>query len=135
MKNNLRDNEDGTCNCRPIDEKTCFFQEFDGSRCNCKCHRERGTVPIHQSDNNKGETEYLNIKDMKPAWYNGNKPRELEKCTKCGKGIFAPMVNVENGEKVEGICATCFWTEVRKNNSHPTPPVQPVEKECEAWKR
>lgn len=35
---NLRDNADGTCNCRMIAKNTCFFADgFDG-RCDCKCH-------------------------------------------------------------------------------------------------
>ncbi len=34
---NLRDNPDGTCNCRPLG-KGCFFTDgFDGA-CDCKCH-------------------------------------------------------------------------------------------------
>lgn len=34
----LRDNADGTCNCRPL-MGGCFFTDgFDG-RCDCKCHK------------------------------------------------------------------------------------------------
>lgn len=39
QRSNLRDNDDGTCNCHPLGD-SCFFQEFDGSRCQCKCHRK-----------------------------------------------------------------------------------------------
>jgi hypothetical protein len=34
---NLRDNEDGTCNCHMLQKGVCFFTTLD-ERCNCKCH-------------------------------------------------------------------------------------------------
>ena len=43
-KPTLRNNQDGTCNCRPLGNG-CFFQEIDGSRCGCKCH----TKPIFET--------------------------------------------------------------------------------------
>lgn len=35
---NLRDNPDGTCNCRPLGDG-CFFTDGLGGRCDCKCHQ------------------------------------------------------------------------------------------------
>jgi hypothetical protein len=35
---NLKDNKDGSCNCRMIMPNTCFFTGPFGSRCDCKCH-------------------------------------------------------------------------------------------------
>ena len=35
---NLRDNLDGSCNCKEITQGVCFFAEINGSRCQCKCH-------------------------------------------------------------------------------------------------
>ncbi len=34
---NLRDNPDGTCNCRPLGN-SCFFLDGFGNRCDCPCH-------------------------------------------------------------------------------------------------
>jgi hypothetical protein len=34
---NLRDNSDGTCNCRPLGGG-CFFTNGFGGACNCPCH-------------------------------------------------------------------------------------------------
>lgn len=34
---NLRDNKDGTCNCKPLGTGCFFTDGFDG-RCDCKCH-------------------------------------------------------------------------------------------------
>lgn len=34
---NLRDNPDGTCNCKPLGDG-CFFTSESGGRCDCKCH-------------------------------------------------------------------------------------------------
>lgn len=45
---NLRDNPDGTCNCRPLG-RGCFFTDgFDGP-CDCKCH-SRPTPPTEDRD-------------------------------------------------------------------------------------
>lgn len=35
---NLRDNPDGTCNCRPLGGGSCFFTDGFDNACNCKCH-------------------------------------------------------------------------------------------------
>lgn len=35
--NSLRDNEDGTCNCKPMGGG-CFFTDIFGNHCDCKCH-------------------------------------------------------------------------------------------------
>lgn len=37
---NLRDNTDGSCNCRPLGEG-CFFTDGFGNKCDCKCHMSR----------------------------------------------------------------------------------------------
>lgn len=40
---NLRDNEDGTCNCRPFGEG-CFFTDTLGEGpCDCECHKPMTT--------------------------------------------------------------------------------------------
>lgn len=35
----LRDNSDGTCNCRSLGGNSCFFTDGLGGPCDCKCHR------------------------------------------------------------------------------------------------
>jgi hypothetical protein len=43
--NSLRDNKDGTCNCRPLGGSGCFFTaQFTGGPCDCKCHTPQPTV-------------------------------------------------------------------------------------------
>ena len=37
MNTGLRDNQDGTCNCRKLGYG-CFFIGSKGGRCDCKCH-------------------------------------------------------------------------------------------------
>lgn len=37
MINNLRDNKDGTCNCKPL-MGGCFFTDGFEGKCDCKCH-------------------------------------------------------------------------------------------------
>jgi hypothetical protein len=37
--NNLRDNKDGSCNCRPLGGG-CFFADALGGPCDCKCHQK-----------------------------------------------------------------------------------------------
>lgn len=45
LRGNLRDNLDGTCNCKMIAKNTCFFTDgFDG-RCDCKCHYPKKETP------------------------------------------------------------------------------------------
>lgn len=41
--NNLRDNKDGTCNCRPFGGGCFFTDGFDGP-CDCKCHQ--APIPV-----------------------------------------------------------------------------------------
>lgn len=38
-RQSLRDNADGTCNCRMIARDCCFFTDGFGGPCECKCHR------------------------------------------------------------------------------------------------
>lgn len=60
-KPTLRNNQDGTCNCRPL-SNGCFFQELDGSRCRCKCHTKptfETTQCTFESDKWKEKCEEL----------------------------------------------------------------------------
>lgn len=43
MNRNLRDNEDGTCNCQPLGN-CCFFMSSDSGRCDCKCHNPKDAL-------------------------------------------------------------------------------------------
>lgn len=57
-KPTLRNNQDGTCNCRPLGSG-CFFQEIDGSRCKCSCHNKPTFEPVpvtFESDTNSQVT-------------------------------------------------------------------------------
>lgn len=64
-KPTLRNNQDGTCNCRPL-SNGCFFQELDGSRCRCKCH----TKPTF-------ETTPVTFESDKPISSHTNQPIEI----------------------------------------------------------
>lgn len=37
ISTNLRDNKNGSCDCRPLG-KGCFFSDGFGGQCDCKCH-------------------------------------------------------------------------------------------------
>lgn len=38
MNQSLRNNPDGSCNCRPLGG-ACFFTDIVGGPCDCKCHK------------------------------------------------------------------------------------------------
>lgn len=47
---NLKDNKDGSCNCRMIDKNSCFFTDINGNRCDCKCHNSTLSLKDGGSD-------------------------------------------------------------------------------------
>lgn len=48
---NLRDNSDGTCNCKPLGNG-CFFTNSIGGKCDCKCHKMTKTEQFKEEVNN-----------------------------------------------------------------------------------
>lgn len=66
----LRDNSDGTCNCRPL-MGSCFFTDGFGNRCNCRCHRPAKEEKCEWGCN---EQEFATICKIHNPRYGGSAP-------------------------------------------------------------